>query len=133
MDVIVIESARPIVRLASWFLVEAGLTVAVVHLAPGSEAAGGPPPAADHLPVEAPADVPADVLASGARLCVFNAGASIDARKPLFAAIHARAPRVRILDLSPADGAPASGADADLRPPFVAGDLVEKARTLLAA
>jgi hypothetical protein len=114
VDVVVVESAKPIVRLASWFLVESGLTLEVVHA------------------IDAAA-----VAAIGAKVLVLNTRLELDARRRLFAAMRDHEPRIRILDLSPAGGGPDSsadaGADAHLRPPFVANDLVDHVRDLLAS
>ena len=110
--VVVVESGEPIVRLASWYLVEAGLPVVSLHT----------------LEIEA-------IVAARPAVVVFNAPLDATARRALFVQMREHAPALKILELSPrtlpAQPPDDTGADAYLAPPFLASELVERVQALL--
>lgn len=113
MQVLLVEAEAPLVRLMAWFLTEAGFAVAKVDPSRG--------------------DLVKSIIEFDPEVVVFNSGLSPDEKRACIEALHAADARPKILDVSSYEEygkQPDSGADAYLRLPFHADDLVTAVRDL---
>ena len=116
MQVLLVEAEAPLVRLMAWFLTEAGFAVAKVD------------PSRD--------DLVSSIMEFDAAVVVFNSGLAPDEKRACIAALHAAHAPPKVLDVSSYEEhgrLPDTGADAYLRLPFHADDLVTAVRGLAGA
>ena len=112
MQVLLVETDAPLVRLMAWFLVEAGFVASKVDLA---------------------GDIVGRAIECGADVVVFNTGLPPGEKRHYIELLHESVNAPKVLDVS--DGAhrtfPDTSADAYLMQPFDADDLVASVRNLV--